>query len=44
MEGLKIYIEHEVNIPTRTLVILGIEVDIQRNDLDQLYDIGQIIC
>ena len=39
MEGPKIYIKHEVNIPVRTLAILEIGVDIQRKDLDKLYDI-----
>ena len=39
MEGLKIYIKHEVNNSVRTLVILDVEVDIQRKDLDQLYEI-----
>ena len=39
MEGLKIFIKHEVNIPVRTLVTLDVEVDIQRKNLDQLYDI-----
>ena len=39
MEGMKIYIKHEVNITARTLAILDVEVDIQRDDLDQLYDI-----
>ena len=39
MEDPKIYIKHEVSIPVRMLVILDVEVDIQRKDLDQLYDI-----
>ena len=39
MEGPNIYIKHEVNISARTLVILDVEVDIQRKHLVQLYDI-----
>ena len=39
IEGSKIYIKHDVNIPTRTLAILDIGVDVQRKDLGQLYDI-----
>ena len=39
MEGLKIYIKHEVYIPVRTHAILDIKVDIQSKDLDQLHDI-----
>ena len=39
MEGPKIYIKNKINIPVRTLVILDVEVDIQRKDLDQLYNI-----
>ena len=39
MEGLKIYIKHDVNITGRTLAILDLEVDIKRKDLDKLYDI-----
>ena len=38
MEGPKIYIKHEVNIPVRTHVILDIEVDIERKDLNHLYE------
>ena len=39
MDGPKNYIRYEVNIPVRTLVILDVEVYIQRKDLDQLCDI-----
>ena len=39
MEGPMIYIKHEVNIPAKTFRILDVEIDIQRKDLHQVYDI-----